>query len=126
MRAPPSVAFWSQRPWLCGSIRSNWVMPGSGISGPAMEASIFQEKVALSLTPMLVSRLQDFEGGAMNRLLAMAITAGAALSQETEESDFAVVSQRFEDGPAVVAMTDSARLALIRLAIRPRCSTASP
>ena len=88
------------------------VMPGRGISSPAMEAGIFQDKLTSTLTRMLDSRLMNFEAVNQNVSLMTTRTARAEISEAIEEPDFSVLSQRFDDGPAVVAMTDAARLAL--------------
>ncbi|MDB5584771.1 MAG: Subtilase family protein [Bradyrhizobium sp.] len=88
------------------------VMPGRGISGPAMEAGIFQDKVASSLTQLFGSQLMNFESAASTTSLMATRTARAEISEAIEDPDFAVLSQRFDDGPAVVSMTNAARLAL--------------
>lgn len=87
-------------------------MPGRGISGPAMEAGVFQDRKTSSLTRMLDSQLMGYETVHRHLSFAKTRTARIEISEAIEEPDFAVISQRFEDGPAVVAMTDAARLAL--------------
>jgi subtilisin family serine protease len=53
------------------------------------------------------------DGAAASALAARrARPAGVALASTIDEQDFEVLSQRFDDGPAVVAMTEAARLAL--------------
>jgi subtilisin family serine protease len=114
------------------------VMPGQGIAGPAMQASVFQAdgggdglmdafgrqpgrfSAGHALAAALVDELTPFSsmaGGAMGLAEAAvaaggARPAGAALAETIDEQDFEVLSQRFDDGPAVVAMTEAARLAL--------------
>lgn len=72
------------------------VLPVRGISGPAMQASVFKS------------------GSALPRALvgATGTEAGSGLSELIESGDFEILSQRFDDGPAVVRMTPTARLLL--------------
>jgi subtilisin family serine protease len=97
------------------------VLPGKGISGSAMQASIFHKKSGISdiarmvaagaeLATMMTAKLSPFAFAANTSILA-ASPASAELASGIGERDFEVVSQRFSDGPAVVAMTETARLA---------------
>ena len=88
------------------------VLPGRGISGPAMQASVFQEKAASTLTGVMGDRLLGFERGSTGSAFLAARTARVEMVDAIDEPDFRVLSQRFDDGPAVVEMTDAARLAL--------------
>lgn len=88
------------------------VMPGRGISGPAMEVGVVHDKMTSTLTRMFDDQLKNLDM-VSNSLSPMTTrTAFAEISEAIEERDFTVVSQRFDDGPAVVTMTDAARLAL--------------
>jgi subtilisin family serine protease len=77
-----------------------------------MQASVFQDKMASSLTTMLDDQLLAFEVGATGSALVSGRTARADISDAINAPDFVVISQRFEDGPVTVEMTDAARLAL--------------
>jgi Subtilase family len=94
------------------------VLPSRGISGAAMQASVFQEKTATFLTRTLGAQLKRFSAvdagtdSAGVLAFAAAPTAGVELTRAIDDKDFEIISQRFDDGPATVAMTHSARLAL--------------
>ena len=88
------------------------VLPGRGISGKAMQASIFREKSSSFLAESLAHKVPRFSAAEFSTALAAAPESAAVLTDTLEEMDFEVISQRFEDGPATIAMTESARLAL--------------
>lgn len=88
------------------------VLPGHGISGPAMQASIFQGGAGGKLMQAVELGLSRFQSDSPNASVANATSARAEFAETMRDDDFAVVSQRFTDGPAVVAMTQRARLAL--------------
>lgn len=112
------------------------VLPTQGITGPAMQAGVFQAdggggglidalgrqpgrfSAGHALAAALIDGLAAFAplAGVATALTAAAaagaVPAGAALAATIDEEDFEVLSQRFDDGPAVVAMTEAARLAL--------------
>jgi subtilisin family serine protease len=85
-----------------------------------MTSAVFQEKSSHALLDSFSQELERYSlpvtaeefAPAAATAAAGAPEAGAALSSKVGEEDFRVVSQRFEDGPAVVEMTDAARLAL--------------
>lgn len=87
------------------------VLPGSGISGAAMETSLFQEGHGRILAAAASRQLQRFGLMGANSVVTAA-RAGAELDETIAEDEFEVISQRFADGPAVVRMTDAAKLAL--------------
>ncbi len=95
-----------------GSKRRYLVMPGRGISSSVMESSVFQSKMAGELTNQLDARLLAFESPTANSAFTTARSARVEIAAAIDDPDFTVVSQRFEDGPAIVRMTDAARLAL--------------
>lgn len=90
------------------------VLPGSGTSGPAMQSAVFKGggvggaalKQAVSLG------LNRFQLESSNAVVANASLASAELAGSVLDQDFEVISQRFDNGPALVAMTQAARLAL--------------
>lgn len=89
------------------------VLPGRGISGPAMEASVFQDRTSQKLVETLDRQLGKFkELARMNSAIPAAPEAREELASNMLDEQFEIISQRFEDGPATVAMTDTARLAL--------------
>jgi Subtilase family len=88
------------------------VMPGRGISGQAMQSSVFREKSTSFLAESLATEVSRFSTMDFSAALAEAPDSTAALAQDLGEDDFEIISQRFDDGPATVAMTESARLAL--------------
>ena len=88
------------------------VLPTQGISSSAMQASIFQQGVGSNLVQAVKQGLSQFKSDGPNTTVATAASAGDELAGAMRDEDFAVVSQRFQDGPAVVAMTQQARLAL--------------
>lgn len=87
-------------------------MPGRGIAGPAMQASVFQANGANVLADALAKQLGQFSTFAGRSAVMAAPTAQAELSAVIDQKDFEVISQRFADGPATVAMSHAARLAL--------------
>jgi subtilisin family serine protease len=87
------------------------VLPGKGISGPAMQASIFQRGEGRMLASAMEHGLSQIWGDSPNARVAKAAPAPVELASVVQHEDFSVLSQRFADGPAVVAMTDAARLA---------------
>jgi len=106
-----------------GSKKRYVVLPSAGIAAPTMEASLFQARSAgmlagsavaptgAALARAMKSQLAVFASEA-NTSIMSAVSASAELAGGIGEQDFEVLSQRFSDGPAVVAMTDAARLAL--------------
>ncbi len=96
-----------------GRKRRFLVLPGRGISGPAMAASVFQDRTSQKLVETLDSQLGRFDKLARaDSVIPFAADAREALASTVLDEQFEIISQRFEDGPATVAMTDSARLAL--------------
>lgn len=89
------------------------ILPGQGVAGKGMEASIFRAKAGGALAEVVEKELARFEvSSAANTSIIGASSARADLAVAIGDPDFEVLSQRFEDGPAVVAMTEMARLAL--------------
>lgn len=95
------------------------VLPKKGITGPAMEATIFKYQTGTALAremDELVGRFSSAEAFDVTGSFPGTDRAAAPLPRRIIRSigddDFKVLSQRFSDGPAVVAMTPAARLAL--------------
>ena len=87
------------------------VLPGTGTSGPAMQSAVFKGGGA-ALTQAVSNGLDRFRLESSNAVVANASLASAELAGSVLDQDFEVISQRFDDGPALVAMTQAARLAL--------------
>jgi subtilisin family serine protease len=88
------------------------VMPGQGISGATMESAVFHDGAGHELMAALKAGLDHFRGPSLNTSLAATAPAPQELNDTLDEPDFQVLQQRFPDGPAVVTMTETARLAL--------------
>jgi len=78
-----------------------------------MQASIFQSGSGTSLALELGARVAHTSAAALMRRPGLAALAASATGEPAalEASHFRVLSQRFADGPAVVSMTEAARLA---------------
>lgn len=100
-------------PISTGSSKRYVVLPSYGIAGKAMQASIFQSGSGTSLARELGARVAHMAAGSLTRRLGLTALAATATSEPDalEASHFRVLSQRFADGPAVVSMTEAARLA---------------
>ncbi|WP_352845946.1 S8 family serine peptidase [Mesorhizobium sp. M0767] len=89
------------------------VLPAAGIFGKAMQSAVFRDGHGKSLVHIAAHQLQTFDGFATaNTVVAGAGMAATEIADAISEADFEVISQRFADGPAMVRMTDAAKLAL--------------
>ena len=95
-----------------GKKRRFLILPGRGISSPAMDSVIFQERSSHVLLETFGREVGRFSVRKPAKAAVAAPEARMELSSRVSEGDFRVVSQRFADGPAVVEMTEAARLAL--------------
>ena len=87
------------------------VLPAKGTSGPTMQASIFRDGEGSVLAATIERDFSHLRADSPNARVARAAPAPTELASAVQPGDFNVLSQRFSDGPAVVAMTDAARLA---------------
>jgi subtilisin family serine protease len=88
------------------------ILPLKGISGPAMAASVFQTGGGRLLPEVFKKDVRPLvEGIPESSGIAQATPATVELSGIVADEDFATLSQRFPDGPAVVSMTDAGRRA---------------
>ncbi len=88
------------------------VLPGTGIAGAGMQASIFQAGSGSHLAQAVAEGIDRYGSKAEIKGFWAAAPASTELSGAIGERDFEVLSQRFQDGVATVAMTQEARLAL--------------
>lgn len=95
-----------------GGLKRYVVLPSSGIVSKTMQAAVFREPNAEGQARML--RSAQF---GLFRSLPPTVAFEASVERSLEASplgsnEFQVLSQRFDDGPALVSMTDDARWAL--------------
>jgi subtilisin len=84
-------------------------LPSQGIASKAMQAAVFRERSAAGQSRVLSSQY-----GLLRAEPIGAFASGASAQQPSPlgAEEFHVLSQRFDDGPALVSMTDEARWAL--------------
>lgn len=93
-----------------GARRRYVVLPGAGVTSETMQSSVASMRAGIvKIAADNVSRYGHFTA---NTMVASARSASDELGEAVGSEDFEVVSQRFPDGPAVVAMTHAGRLAL--------------
>ncbi|MCR5856509.1 hypothetical protein [Mesorhizobium sp. J428] len=93
-----------------GAKRRYVVLPGAGVTSETMPSSVAGMRAGIvKVAADNIGRYGHFSANAM---VAAARSVSDELGEAVGSNDFEVVSQRFPDGPAVVAMTHAGRLAL--------------
>jgi subtilisin family serine protease len=94
------------------SSRRYVILPGQGIAGRAMQAAVFQERSAENQARVLSERYGLLRGVAASAPFASDSAPVSPVPPALGADEFRILSQRFEDGPALVSMTEEARWAL--------------
>lgn len=97
-----------------GSRHRYLILPASGISDAAMQSGIFDRNASAASRSAQLRKNYSFglrraEGGDAFEAAGEQADSGVSI----RDDDFEVISQRFEDGPALVRMTSAARMALV-------------